>query len=189
MNATSNWLAPVLRNRMVMFILALAVLVPLAFAPVSAHNPALGAGLLEGCAIVLLAMLLLRADWRGGLGNKVVEFCKSATNLPVLLFLAVAGASILMTPDWKVGVQEFLRLGSGAVIYFAIAHHIRRSDQLSVLVDVVLFLCCAISLAGFVQFDGSAGTFASGLFGDARVPPGRVSCLLAAPRSWRQRGL
>ncbi len=175
MNATSNWLAPVLRNRMVMFILALAVLVPLAFAPVSAHNPALGAALLEGCAIVLLAMLVLRADWRGGLG-KVVEFVKSATNLPVLLFLAVAGASILMTPDWKVGVQEFLRLGSGVVIYFAIAHHIRRSDQLSVLVDVVLFLSCAIALAGFVQFDGSATTFATGLFGDHQL---YGSCLMA----------
>jgi len=159
-----------------MFILAMAVLVPLAFAPISAHNPALGAGLLEGCAIALLAMLLLRADWRGGLGKKIVDFCKSATNLPVLLFLAVAGASILMTPDWKVGVQEFLRLGSGAVIYFAIAHHIRRSDQLSVLVDVVLFLCCAISLAGFVQFDGSTGGFASGLFGDHQL---YGSCLMA----------
>jgi len=176
MNATSNWLAPVLRNRMVMFILAMAVLVPLAFAPVSAHNPALGAALLEGCAIVLLAMLLLRADWRGGLVSRVADFAKSAVNLPVLLFLAVAGASLMMTPDKQAGIQEFLRLGSGVVIYFAIAHHLRRSDQLSVLVDVVLFLCCAISLAGFVQFDGSAGSFATGLFGDHQL---YGSCLMA----------
>jgi len=159
-----------------MFVLAMAVLVPLAFTPVSVHKPALGAGLLEGCAIILLAMMLLRADWRGGIGNRIVEFCKSAVNLPVLLFLAVAGASILVTPDKTLGIQEFLRLGSGAVIYLAIAHHIRRSDQLSVLVDVVLFLCCAISLAGFIQFDGSASKFAIGFFGDHQL---YGSCLMA----------
>jgi putative inorganic carbon (HCO3(-)) transporter len=169
MNATSNWLAPVLRNRMVMFILAIAVLVPLAFTPVSAKNPALGAALLEGCAIVLLSMLLARADWRGGLGKKVVDFSKSAANLPVLLFLAVAGASILIAPDKQLGIQEFLRLGSGAILYFAIAHHVRRSDQLSCLADVVLFLCCAISITGFVQFDAQSGTFATGLFGDHQL--------------------
>ncbi len=169
MNATSNWLAPVLRNRMVMFILAIAVLVPLAFTPVSSHNPVLGAALLEGCAIVLLSMLLLRADWRGGVGKRAVEFVKSPVNLSVLLFLAVAGASILITPNKQLGIQEFLRLGSGAVLYFAIAHHIRRSDQLSCLVDVVLFLCCAIALSGFVQFDNSAGKYAVGLFNDHQL--------------------
>ncbi|HLJ55467.1 MAG TPA: O-antigen ligase family protein, partial [Chthonomonadaceae bacterium] len=178
MNATSNWLAPVLRNRMVMFILAMAVLVPLAFAPVSAHNPALGAVLLEGCAIVLLAMLLLRADWRGGVGTRMVDFVKSPANLPALLFLAVAGASILMAPAnaREFGIQEFLRLGSGVVLYFAIAHHVRRSDQLSCLVDVVLFLCCVISIAGFVQFNSGAGKFATGLFGDHQL---YGSCLMA----------
>jgi len=154
---------------MVLFILALAVLVPLAFTPVSFRNPALGAGLLEGCAIILLAMLLLRADWRSGVLQRMADFCKSAVNLPVLLFLAVAGISVLMAPDMKSAVQEFLRLGSGAVIYFAIAHHVRRSDQLSCLVDVVLFLCCAISIAGFVQFSSGAGVYATGLFGDHQL--------------------
>lgn len=175
MNATSNWLAPVLRNRMVLFILALALLVPLAFTPVSAHYPALGAALLEGCAIVLLSMLLWKADWRGG-RDKVIEFVRAAPNVPVLLFMAVAGISCLMSPHKDLSVQELLRLGSGVVLYFAVAHHVRRSDQLSCLVDVILFLCCAISIAGFVQYDQSTGTFATGMFGDHQL---FGSCLMA----------
>ena len=177
MNTVSRWLAPVLRNRMVLFILALALLVPLAFAPLSLRYPALGVGLLEGCGIVLLAMLVWKINWSAG-REKFFEFVRFGVNTPILLFLAVAIASCMLSPHKAFSIQELFRLGSGIVLYFAVAYYVRRSDHLNCLVDVLLFLGAAMAVCGFVQFDNTTGKFATGLFGDHQLFGSALMALL-----------
>jgi O-antigen ligase len=146
----------------------MAVFVPLIAAPMASSKPAAAALAFEGFALVLLAMLLWKSDWKLN-RERVVTFLRTGANLPALLFLGVSIVSCLLSPHKNYSIQETMRVGAGVLLYFVIAYQFRRSEHLSKLVDTLLFLAITASLVGFAQYAMSPAQYAVGLFGDHQL--------------------
>ena len=168
MPRSTSWWDQAVQNRLVAVVLAMVVIVPLIATPASSgvHNAA--ALMYEGMGIVLLGALLWRAQWNITKPD-VMTFVKTGANLPILLFMALAGLSCIFAPFKQYAEQELLRLGAGVLLYFAVAYQFRRSEYLTKLVDVLLFVALCGALLGFAQYGSSQNEHALGLFGDHQL--------------------
>ncbi len=164
----ASWWQQAMHNRPVALVLAMAVCVPLIAAPMATTHPVVAVAAYFGFAVAMLAMMM----WRGNLNwsrETLKTFLTTGANLPVLLFLGIVVVSCLLSPHKAFGLQEILRVGSGALLYFTVAYQFRRSEYLSKLVDTLLFLGIASSLIGFAQFAAGGGDYAAGVFGDHQL--------------------
>ncbi|HLJ53780.1 MAG TPA: O-antigen ligase family protein [Chthonomonadaceae bacterium] len=168
MSAISNRIGSIIHNPVIVITVALISMIPLVCAQVSVRNPTLGAALLETGAILLLAVQIAKANWSAGVFRRAFSFLSSEINLPVVLFLVVGAASLTSSPSLVMGAQELLRFAAGATIYFAIAHHARRSAALDAIAGTLLIACIAVPLIGFAQYRES-GAGAGGPFGDHQL--------------------
>jgi len=158
----------VAQNRLIALVLAMIVIVPLVATPADASMHGVAALAFEGFAIVLLATLL----WRSRLTvsrHNVSAFLRTGANLPVLLFLAWAVLSCALSPLKGYSVQETLRLGAGILLYFVVAYQFRRSEHLSKLVDVLLFVGAATALVAFAQYAAGDSYRVGGTFGNPQL--------------------
>jgi putative inorganic carbon (hco3(-)) transporter len=161
----NSWWAQALQNRLIALVLAMVVIVPLVAAPADSQFAGAAALAFEGFAILLLATLLWRTRWNLSREN-VITFLRTGANLPVLLFFTLAAVSCALSPYKEFSVQELLKLGAGVLLYFVVAYQFRQSKHLSMLVDTLLFLAIAVSLAGMASYQlGTAGQ-TDALFGN-----------------------
>lgn len=167
MNRTSWW-AQALQNKLIALVLAMVAIVPLLAAPADGWESGSAALVVEAFAIVLLATLLWRIRWNASRAS-VTEFLKTGANTPVLIFLAIAVVSCLFSSHKSYSIQETMRIGAGVLLYFVAAYQFRRSEHLTKLVDVLVFVAIAVSLAGFVQFGMADEQRAGGLFGNPQL--------------------
>lgn len=165
---TKTWWGQTMHNRLIALILAMVVFVPLVATPVDNRVRGLAALAFEGLSLLLLVLLLGRTAWTLS-RQKVTDFLKTGANLPVLLFAALAGLSCLFAARNGYGAQEMMRLGAGVLLYFAVAYQFRRSEQLTRLVDVLLFVTGGAALLGFAQYSSSSSLHSTGLFGDHQL--------------------
>ena len=168
MKRSETWWSQALHNRLIALILAMIVVVPLIATPLNNSLNGVAALGYEGMGIALLGVLLWRAQWKVK-KEDVLTFLKTGANLPLLLFLAVAGVSCVFAPYKQYGEQELLRLGTGVLLYFAIAYQFRRSEYLTKLVDTLIFVGIGGALLGFAQFASDSQHHAVGMFGDHQL--------------------
>ena len=168
MPRSTSWWDQAVQNRLVGLVLAMVVIVPLVATPASSSVRGAAALMYEGMGIVLLGALLWRAQWNVTKPD-MLTFLKTGANLPILLFMGLAGVSCIFAPFKQYAEQELLRLGAGALLYFAVAYQFRRSEYLTKLVDVLLFVALCGALIGFAQYGSSQNENALGLFGDHQL--------------------
>ena len=165
---TKSWWAQAVHNKLIALILAMVVLVPLVAVPAGNSMRGLAALTFEGLGIALLATMLWRTDWNINRA-KLSEFIKTGANLPILLFLGLAVVSCALSPHKQYSEQELLRIGTGILLYFAVAYEFRRSEQLSRLMDALIAVTIGASVLGFAQYASSHSLQAVGVFGDHQL--------------------
>lgn len=175
---SSGW-AQVLQNRVIMLVLAMVIIVPFVATPADNGSRGMAALAFEGMSILLLGFLLWKARWKNS-KEDIVTFFKTSANLPVLLFLGLAIVSSLFSPHKQYSIQEVLRLGAGVLLYFTVAYHFRRSEQLMKLVDVLMFVAIGSACIGFAQYGlgSEEQRQATGVFGDHQLYGSFMAILL-----------
>jgi O-antigen ligase len=113
-----------------------------------ATGRALRTGLFQGIGILLLLVLLARVEFRGSL-SRFLCLARSGVNTPVAVFLLWAALRALWAPDRAFAVDELLRLGCAALVYFAVVLHLETRAQLCLLIDcllgmVILLIGCGL---------------------------------------------
>lgn len=134
----------------VFLVVAMLVAIPvLSPFTMGASGRALRYGLFQSVGALLLIVLLARVQFRGGL-RRLAYLAGSGVNAPLALFLVWAAVSALRAPDHAFAVGEMLRLGCGALIYFAVALHLENRSQLRLLLDCLVGL--VILVVGYGLF-------------------------------------
>lgn len=166
----TSWWAQAVQNWLIALVLAMIVVVPLIACPIDDSVSGIAALTFECFAVVLLATLLWRANWDLR-PNRVRSFLQTGANLPVLGLLALTVLSCALAPeDVKVfSVQETMKLTAGVLLYFVMAYQFRQSKHLSLLVDALLFVTISTSLIAMAQYQLSATSRATALFGNQQV--------------------
>ena len=174
-----SWWAQAVQNRLIALVLAMIVAVPLLAAPADYSLVGVAALTLESFAVLLLTVLLWRSRWDLRREN-LLAFARTSANVPVLLLLAWVALSCLLSPYKVFSVQALLQAGAGALLYFAVAYQFRQSKHLSLLADVLLFLCLAVALGGLAQyqFASDAEGRAQAVFGDSQALASFIALLL-----------
>lgn len=167
MNAKSWW-AQTVHNKLIALILAMVVLVPLVAAPSGNNMRGLAALTFESLGVALLATLLWRLDWNINRA-KIREFLMTGANVPILLFLGLAIVSCVLSPHKQYSEQELLRVGTGILLYFAVAYEFRRSEQLSRMMDALMAVTVVVSLLGFAMYASTHSFLDMGVFGDHQL--------------------
>jgi hypothetical protein len=162
-----------------MLVLAMVIIVPFVATPADNGSRGMAALAFEGMSILLLGFLLWKARWKNS-KEDIVNFFKTSANLPVLLFLGLSIVSAMFSPHKAYSIQEVLRLGAGVLVYFTVAYHFRRSEQLMKLVDVLMFVAIGSACIGFAQYGLGAEEqrLATGVFGDHQLYGSFMAILL-----------
>jgi len=172
----NSWWAQALHNRLIALVLAMVVIVPLVAVPADVRVGGTAAMVLQGFALLLAVTLLWRSRFDIS-RERVLAFVRTGANLPVLLLVALALVSCLVSPNKAFGVQGVLELGAGVLLYFVVAYQFRQSKHLSMLVDTLLFLAAAVSIAEMGQYTMDPGARATVLFGNQQ-PLGSLLMIL-----------
>ena len=177
---SSGW-AAVLQNRVIMLVLAMVIIVPFVATPADNGSRGLAALVFEGMSVLLLGFLLWKARWKNS-KEDIANFFKTSANLPVLLFLGLAIVSAAFTPlaHKQYSIQELMRVGAGILLYFTVAYHFRRSEQLMKLVDVLMFVAIGSACIGFAQYGlgSEEQRQVTGVFGDHQLYGSFMAILL-----------
>src|SRR5437870_639256 len=136
--STEPLLRRLLKENVVLLLVVMVVVIPL-LGPFTdgVSGRTLRNGILEGIGIVLLVVLLARVELRGGL-PRFLYLARTGVNAPLAAFLLWAALGALRFSDRAFAMGELLRLGSGALVYFAIALHLEARAQLCLLADCLL---------------------------------------------------
>ncbi len=152
-------------------LMGLFLTAPALFLPLGGSWEGLRPALLHAAAAALAVLTLSRIAWST---QGVRGFLAAGPNLPLLLLLAWAGLSFLLSaPAEGRGRQfalgELRRLAGGASLYFAASHygssHPRRREL------TLLLLCGGVlaAVAGLHTCDRSAVHIATGAFGNSQL--------------------
>ncbi|HLK57775.1 MAG TPA: O-antigen ligase family protein [Chthonomonadaceae bacterium] len=170
--ASTTWWTKAVQNRMIALIMAMVVIVPFLASPATAYNSSRGAAALviEVFGLALLVTLVWRARYQIT-SSDVVTFLKTGANTPVLLFLLLVCASAIFSPQRGFSLQEALRIGCGALVYFVVAYQFRRSEHITRLVDILTWVAIGAAFISCVEFGSTADEqqYATGLFGDHQL--------------------
>ncbi len=172
-----SWCTQAIQNRLIALVLAMIVAVPLLAAPADYSMTGVAALTMETFAVLLLTVLLWRARWDMKREN-LVAFVRTSANVPILLLLGWVTLSCFLSPYKVFSVQSLLQTGAGALLYFAVAYQFRQSKHLSLLADVLLFLCLAVALGGLAQYQLVPEEKAQAVFGDSQALGSFVALML-----------
>jgi O-antigen ligase len=139
-----------LKQNVVLLLVAMLVVIPL-LGPLTQGiaGRALRNGLCQSLGVLLLVVLVARVEAREG-PSRLLYLARSGVNSPVAAFLLWAVVGVWHAPDRAYAVGELLRLGAGALVYFALALHLETRTQLSLLIDCLMGM--VILLIGYGVF-------------------------------------
>ncbi len=160
------------QNRMLLVVLGMVVLVPLLASPANPALQEIAGKALQLMAALLAGILVLRA--RANFTRaEVLGFLAAGPNAAILLYLLFSALQVVFGPREpalrRLGVMELQRLLAGALLYFALAYHIRRSEHLAKIQDALVLVAGAMAMLGFgVLIAQGAGSHAV-LFGNDQL--------------------
>jgi O-antigen ligase len=89
--------------------------------------------------------------------EEVVAFLGTGANLAVLIYVAISFVDIFLAPpvirQWS--IVEFMRILTGALLYFAMAYHIHRTEHLEKIIDALVLVAGLMSLLGLYDLSMS----------------------------------
>ena len=145
-----------MKENVVLLLVAMLVVIPL-LGPLTGYprsgwcisGRALRNGLFESIAVLLLAVLLARVQIQGGLSG-FFYLLRTGVNAPLAAFLLWAALGALRAPDRAFAVADLLRLGTGVLVYYAVALHVESRAQLCLLLDCLLGLVLLVTGYGLL---------------------------------------
>jgi putative inorganic carbon (hco3(-)) transporter len=143
------------RANVVLLVVAMLAVIPL-LSPFAQGDSgrALRNGLFQTVGVLLLVALLARVEFRGGRA-RLGYLARTGVNAPVAALLIWAVLAALLSRDRAFAAGELLRLGTGALIYFAVALYVDSRSQLRTLIDCLLGMVILVSGYGLL-LQGSA---------------------------------
>jgi O-antigen ligase len=160
-----------LRRHAPVLLLGVLLLAPLMAWPDAGRWLGMRAFVMQCVAFALLALLLGRLTWSP---HRVKRFLLTGPNLPILLLVAWAALSFLLTAPasgraHNIALAELLRLGCGAIVYFAAAYLCCTRERLRQLVLILLVGGALASVAGIASYTWSEPHTATAAFGNSQL--------------------
>jgi len=165
-------------------IIALAVLVPIAFHPwcINFYTPA------KEFAYEVLIITGLMFWALKMVGKEEIKFTLTSLNLPVISFIAICLLSLAWSDTFFTSLKELPLFLSGPLLYFVIVNNIRGEKQINRIIGAVTIVAAVLGIYGIFQYNGIdfyfitnslAGQRVSGLFGN----PGYFAGYIILPLS------
>jgi O-antigen ligase len=157
-----------MKENVVLLLVAMLVVIPL-LTPFTygVSGRALRNVLFQSIGVLLVVVLVARVELRGG-SSRLFYLARSGANLPIAAFLLWAALGALRVAaerppaDATFAAGELLRLGAGALVYFAAALYLETRAQLGLLLDCLLAIVILVVGYGCLsQGSEAAGGLAS----------------------------
>lgn len=151
-SGSAKYTSQTLGNRMLLIVLAMVVLVPIFAAPTNVKLTTFAVVLQRVMAGLLAGLLVFRARFARD-SKEVSVFLGTGANLPILLYVAYSAFSFFLAPTIMrpIAGVELMRIVTGALLYFAIAYHVHRSEHLTKIIDALVLTSGVMALAGMIS--------------------------------------
>ena len=148
-------------------IIALALLVPIAFHPrcYTTFAPA-KEFIFEALVIIGLTFWAFKM-----INREEIKLTTSPLNLPVLCFIAICTLSLIWSDTFFTSLNELPHFLAGPLLYFVIVNNIRDEKQINRIISAVLVVGTALGIYGIFQYNNITLPFwvpksgRSGIFG------------------------
>jgi len=181
---TAKYASQTLGNRMLLVVLAMVVLVPIFAVPTNVKLTAFAIALQRVMAGLLAGLLVFRARFARD-PKEIAVFLGTGANLPILLYVAYSAFSFFLAPTIirPVAGIELMRIVTGALLYFAIAYHVHRSEHLTKIIDALVLTSGMMALAGMLSMvaAGNQAGIMSYAMGDHQIYGGFMMILFPIP--------
>ncbi len=153
-------------------IIALAVLVPIAFHP-WCYTTFVPAKQFTFAALVIIGLMFWAIKM---VSRDEIKFTPTPLNLPILSFIAICTLSLIWSDTFFTSLKELPLFLPGPLLYFVIVNNIKNEKQISRIISAVLIVGAVLGMYGIFQYndiDFSFWTSSSGrqkvfgLFGNA----------------------
>ena len=146
-------------------IIALALLVPIAFHPrcVTVFDPA-KEFTFEVLVIVGLMFWVLKI-----IDREEIRFTSTPLNLPILSFIAICAFSLIWSNSFFVSLRELPLFLSGPLLYFVIVNNVREEKQINRIIGAVIIAGAALGIYGIFQYYGIDFSFWSYTAGRGKI--------------------
>ncbi|GAI13133.1 unnamed protein product, partial [marine sediment metagenome] len=153
-------------------IIALAVLVPIAFYP-RCYTTFAPAKEFTFAALVIIGLMFWAIKM---VSREEIRFTSTPLNLPVISFIAICTLSLVWSDTFFTSLKELPHFLAGPLLYFVIVNNIRNEKQINRLISAVIIVGAALGIYGIFQYNGIDFSFWAsgsgrqkvfGLFGNA----------------------
>jgi O-antigen ligase len=146
-------------------VIALAVLVPIAFHP-RCYTTFAPAKEFTFEALVIIGLMF----WTLKIINREeIKFTSSPLNLPVISFIAICTLSLVWSDTFFTSLKELPLFLAGPLLYFVIVNNIRGEKQINRTISAVLIVGAALGIYGIFQYNDIDFSFWISLSGRAKV--------------------
>ncbi|MBA7530385.1 hypothetical protein ES705_22588 [subsurface metagenome] len=146
-------------------IIALTILIPLAFYPYLTRifNPAKEL-VFELLVIIGLMFWALRM-----VSQKKIKFIHSPLDFSVIAFMAICIFSLLWSDSPHITLKEFPLFLAGPLLYFIVVNNVNNKKQISRIISTILIMGGLFGIYGILQYNGIDFAFWIGNYGRGKV--------------------
>lgn len=137
---------------MLLLVLAIIVTVPILASPTNTVIQRLADYVLVLLAAMLAGILVMRSHPKLD-RHEILVALHTGVNLPVLLFLGMSALSALFTPPEarRFALFSTIQLTTGALLYFTVVYHIRRSEHLTKILDALTLVAVVMAVLSLIR--------------------------------------
>ena len=130
-------------------VIALAILIPIAFHPrcYTTFAPA-KEFIFEALVIIGLMFWAIKM-----ISREDIKFTPSPLNLPVLSFIAICTLSLIWSDTFFTSLKELPHFLAGPLLYFIIVNNVRDEKQINRIISAVLLVGTALGIYGIFQYN------------------------------------
>lgn len=171
-------------NRILTTTLWMVVIIPVLTAASNVMLQELAVRILHLLVAVLTGLLVLNSRW-GVSRERFAAFLGTGPNLPILLYLVVTALSILLLPHEpairKLGFYKVMSILAGVLLYFSVAYHIRRSQDIARVAETLAFVSSLMAILGLGLIVSQETANRAEVFGNSQLFGGFLMILLPIP--------
>ncbi len=173
-----------IQNRILLVVLCMVLLVPSLASPSNEALQGAANKALQVMAALLAGILVLRARFPIKRAD-ILAFLGTGPNLYLLLYLAASVISLLLGPAApslrRFGLAELQRIVVSALLYFALAYHVRRSEHLVKIQGALTLVVTLLAGVGLLALALTGAHRYAFLFGDHQLFGAFLMILLPVP--------
>jgi O-antigen ligase len=130
-------------------VIALAVLVPIAFHP-WCYTTFAPAKEFTFAALVIIGLMFWAIKM---VSREEIKFTSTPLNLPILSFIAICSLSLIWSNTFFTSLKELPHFLAGPLLYFIIVNNITSEKQINRIISAVLIVGAALGIYGIFQYN------------------------------------